>query len=349
MEVARESIFVSALRTFCRMFFAIAGILLAFLLFSLLYSAASPSPLLEEKTELHILPNIEGNRDLVVPSAPVLLQINVHGVIGDPKTFDTEILENILIDSRNGLLRKDRVKGILLHFNTPGGTVVDSDNIYHLLKAYKEKYKVPIFGYVEGLCASGGMYIASAADQIFAGPASIVGSVGVVIGPFLNVYDLLQKVGIQARTLTQGIDKDMMNPTRPWREGEDASLNAVSAFLYERFVRLVTEARPRLDKRKLVEEYGAKIFDCVEGEKLGYVDHALSSRDEALKALAKEADVDIAKSYQVVELSPRRNWLAGLISEKSPLFTGKIEHSLDIGQPKIYDPFAYLFLPSYCH
>src|SRR5690606_22323692 len=115
------------------------------------------------------------------------LQINVHGVIGDAKSgIDTKMAQNILLDSRTGDFKNERGKGILLHMNTPGGTVVDSDNIYRMLKTYKERYKVPVFAFVDGLCASGGMYISCAADKVYAGPASIIGSVGVIIGPFFN-------------------------------------------------------------------------------------------------------------------------------------------------------------------
>jgi signal peptide peptidase SppA len=342
MEIARESIFVSAVRSFCKLFFGAIGLLVALLVFSILYSTVSPSSLIEEKTTLHLLPDANDKRELVSTSSPVILQIPIHGIIGDPQNVHAESINDILIDSRTGDLSHERVKGILLHFNTPGGTVVDSDDIYSALKEYKDRYKVPIFAYVDGLCASGGMYIASAADQIFAGPSAIVGSVGVVIGPFFNFYDLMGKIGVQARTLTQGIDKDMMNPTRPWKEGEDTVFNTIAAFSYRRFVDIVTEARPRLNKTKLVQEYGAKIFDCVEAQQLGYIDHAMSSRNQALLALLKEAKIDPDKPYQVVSLAPKADWLSSIVSGKSPLISGKIEHAL-LGQPSIRTQPCYLY------
>lgn len=345
MEIQRESIFVSTIRTFLRFFFGVVAIFLAFVLCSVVYSMLSPSPLLKEKTSLEIVPDAKGNRQLISPRAPVILEIPITGVIGDPKNVNTENLENILIDSRTGLLSHNRVKGILLSFNTPGGTVVDSDNIYRMLKDYKAKYKVPVFGYVDGLCASGGMYVASSTDQMFASPSSIIGSVGVVIGPFFNVYDAMGKLGIRACTLTEGIDKDMMNPTRPWKENEDASLRAVMAFFYEQFISIVTRAHPRLDREKLVGQYGAQVFDCVEAQKIGYIDHALSSRNDALLALLKEAGIDSEKSYQVVQLQPKRDWVSELIEGKSPLVTGKIEHGVDLGQDFLQGQAAYLYQP----
>ncbi len=347
MEIQRESIFVSALRSFFRMFFAICGIFLAIILMSLLYNAiegASSSPT-EAKTKIKYLPDANGNRESSSTS-PVILQMNIHGIIGDSNSgTDSKTAQNILLDSRTGTFKGDRVKGILLNINTPGGTVVDSDNIYRMLKQYKERYKVPIFAYIDGLCASGGMYIACAADQIYASPASIVGSVGVIIGPFFNFYEALGKIGVISRTVTEGLNKDMMSPFRPWKADEDASLKAVTSFFYQHFVDIVANARPRMDRTKLVQEYGAKIFDPATAQNFGYIDDADASRDTALMALLQEANIDPTKTYQVVELEPKSEWLSNLLNTSSPLFTGKIVHSIDTGAPPIRDQVAYLYQP----
>lgn len=347
MEIQRESIFVSALRSFCKMFFAVCGIFLAFVAMSMLYSsiAGSSSSPTEAKTTVKYLPDANGNRESSTTS-PVILQISVHGVIGDAKSgIDTKMVQNILLDSRTGEFKNDRVKGILLHMSTPGGTVVDSDNIYRMLKDYKARYKVPVFAFVDGLCASGGMYISCAADQVYAGPASIIGSVGVIIGPFFNMYETLGKIGVISKTITEGLDKDMMSPFRPWKVDEDASLKAVTAFFYQQFVDIVVSAKPRMNKERLIHEYGAKVFDPVMAQEYGYVDFANTTRDAALLALLKEANIDLAAPYQVVELEQKNQWLENLLNAKSPLFTGRIEHTLDTGAPAIRDQIAYLYLP----
>ncbi|PIS02625.1 MAG: S49 family peptidase [Chlamydiae bacterium CG10_big_fil_rev_8_21_14_0_10_42_34] len=347
MEVQRESIFVSAIRSFSKVFFAVCGFFLALILISSIYTLLGDSTTLpnEAKTKVNYLPDANGKRESSETS-PVILQLNVHGVIGEPKNLDTNTVQNVLLDSRNGSFKDNRVKGILLHMNTPGGTVVDSDNIYRMLNQYKERFKVPVFAYIDGLCASGGMYISSAADQVFAGPASIIGSVGVIIGPFFNVVDALNKIGVSSKTITQGLDKDMMTPFRPWKPDEDASLKAVTAYYYDQFVNIVTKARPRLDKEKLINVYGAQVFNPIKAQELGYVDHANSSRDETLLALLKEAGVDASQTYQVVELEQKSEWLSSLVNSKSPLFTGKIEHTIDTGAPAIREQIAYLYQPS---
>lgn len=345
MQIQRESIFISAMRAFCKMFFGLCGLLLAFILVSAVYSAFSETTTIETKTKIKYLSDAANQRELVAETAPVILQINVHGVIGQPKSMDTEVVQNILVESRTGKLKDNRVKAIFLHMNTPGGTIIDSDNIYHMLKVYKEKYKVPIYAYVDGLCASGGMYIACAADRIFSGSSSIIGSVGVLIGPFFNVFETMTKMGIKSETITQGLHKDMMSPFRQWKDDEDISLKNLSSFFYRQFVDIIAHNRPRIDKTKLVDEYGAQVFDPITAQQLGYIDVANSSRNVALLELLTAAQIDPSKPYQVVTLEPKTEWLADLFNEESPVFTGVIKHTIDTGHPNIKEKVAYLYWP----
>jgi protease IV len=118
------------------------------------------------------------------------------------------------------------------------------------------------------------------------------------------------------------------------------------SFFYQQFVDIVTSARHRLDRTKLVEEYGAKIFDGSTAQTLGYVDEAACDYDTALIALMQEAKIDPAKPYQIVAFQPRRNMLTEMMQGQSPLINGKIEHQLKIGPSHydvIKDQFAYLW------
>lgn len=352
MEIARESIFVSSLRSFFRCFFSVFGILCSIIFVSILYSTLSGVKSYEEKTEFTILPDLEGNHQLLSIAAPAILQIKIQGVIGEPQGITSETMKNILIDSRSGMLANNRVKGILLHINSPGGAVFDSDDIYLMIKAYKEKYHVPVFAFVDGLCASGGMYIASSADQIFATPSSVIGSVGVIMGPFFNVVQAMEKVGVESKTLTAGIDKDMMNPFRTWKAGEDESLKAVLTSMYNRFVQVVTENRPKVDKTKLLNEYGAQVFDSPSAQLIGYIDHPDASYEQALASLLQAAQIPADHPYQLVELKPKHDWASLLFNTQSTLFTGKIEHHLNLSNQnshKLSSPFAYLYDPESLH
>ena len=226
MEYTRESIFVSAVRSFCKSFATLFGILVAIFLISLS----------SKGTEMVLLPDADGKHEMLPSSAPVILQITIHGIIGIDDITGTAI-EKILMDSQEGFFSDHRVKAILLHMDTPGGVVDDADSIYRQLMEYKKKYSIPIYAYVEGINASGGVYICSAADKIYSTGSSIIGSVGVIMGPMFNFTGAMDKFGIQADTLTAGKDKDEFNPFRVWVPGEGDSIRDIVGALYERFRR----------------------------------------------------------------------------------------------------------------
>jgi protease-4 len=345
MEIVNESIFVSAIRSFCKVFFSCIGLFLAFFVGSLVYSIFSSPFAPIDKTTLNILPNLDSQIGLASYTAPVILRINIDGVIGTPGMLDSGTIENILLESRSGLLDKNRVKAILLHLNTPGGGAVDSDNIYRMLKEYKARYQVPIYAYIDGFCASGGMLISSAADKMYASPPSIVGSVGVIWGPFFNFSEVMEKIGVQSKTLTEGIDKDTMSPARPWKANEGADLDTIMASSYARFVDIVTQARPRLDKEKLVNVYGAQVFDGQTALKYGYIDVADAEMKTVLTDLMTAANIDVQKPYQIVELVPKGHWLSPL-SNQFGLLKGKMEHSVNLKDKQrnfLYEPVSYYY------
>ncbi len=348
MEIQRESIFVSSLRGFCRSLFIMLGFFAAAFVAVLAMGVVS-SPYQDlQKTEPEILPDLDWKVQIAPLTAPVVLQINIHGAIGMSKELDSQTIRSVLVDSRTGLLDHNRVKAILLHFNTPGGTVTDSDNIYRMLLEYKEKYGVPVFGYIDGMCASGGMYIASAADRLYGSSSAVVGSVGVRSGPFFNVVDTMSKIGVQAETLTEGLGKDALNPFRTWKPNEGASIQTLIHYYYEQFVDIVARGRPRVDRNKLVGEYGANIFDVAAAERIGYIDVANSTYEQTLRDLMKEAKIDLEKPYQIVELKPKRRLLNELVNGKSPLVSGTITHALGIeglDSKQETCPVSYLYKP----
>ena len=329
MNVSRESIFVSAVRSFCSSLSAIIGILIGLFIVGFLFLMTTKPDQISDKTTLMIAADANGNRKMLSTSTPAILRINVHGVIG-LKDFNAKTVASQLLDSQEGMLKGNRVKGILLHINTPGGAADDSYEIYSMLKEYKEKYKVPIYAYVNGLCASGGMMIACAADKVLSSPIGIIGSVGVIMGPNFNISGLMERYGVSQTTLTRGKDKDMLSPYRPWKPGEDDSLQELITYDYNTFVNIVTSARPRIEKNALINTYGAQVFAPPKAEELGYIDSSNSSYNLALSNLVNQAGIKKDEPYQVVELRVVLPMLSSLIEGKSPIFSGKVKHELHL-------------------
>lgn len=346
MNFTRESIFGGALRSFCTSFAAVVGILIGLIVVIFGMMIVAGPDYLPEKADPMIMPDAKGERTLLPGSTPAILRIDFRGVIGTGD-LTAEKIQDILLDSREDFLKNNRVKGIFLQMDTPGGTVTDADAIYRALLDYKAKYKIPIYAYVDGLCASGGMYIVSAADKVFATPASTIGSIGVIMGPTFNFADAMVKVGISSLTLTEGKDKDMLNPFRAWKPDEGASLKTIIADLYGRFVSIVTTARPNLNKDKLINDYGANVFISKEAKDLGYIDVADSSYSDALTALVQAAGIDEKTDYQVVQLYPPEPLFPSLV--QSAFKHGKITHTLDLGphfNSELSGKFLYLYQPN---
>lgn len=326
MRAWHESIFSSSIRSFCVAFFAILGLCLGFLLVFLFLGGifGSNKEGISSDYSYEVLPNEEFKRELLAFNSPVILQVDIKGVIGLEGLTDEKIRKQ-LVESREGLIQGGRVKALLLNINTPGGLASESDAIYRAILEYKERFKVPVFAFVEGICASGGMYIACAADKIYASDVSVIGSVGVV-AQFFNVSELLEKVGVKALTLTQGKDKDQLNPLRPWKEGEDANIKALEAFFYQQFVDIVTKHRTRLSKEDLIEKYGAQVFPAPQAEEYGFIDVSGAAWTDVLKALVKEAKIDVKEGYQVLTLREEK-WFGGLFKS---VFPSEIVHRVEL-------------------
>ncbi|MFT4551799.1 MAG: protease-4 [Chlamydiales bacterium] len=346
MNITQESVFSSALRSFFVAVFAVFGILVGTIPVVILIGAllSSPGHVANGAPPIY-LTDANGNRDPLPSTAPVILQVDIHGVIGSKK-LDAELVRKQLQESREGVLKDSRVKGILLSVNSPGGTVHDSDSIYRAVKLYKEKYNVPVYAYVDGLCASGGVYIASAADKIYTSEVSLVGSIGVLM-QFMNLSQTMEKVGVVSKTLIAGKNKDAMNPLRPWDAEEDENYQKLISFFYDKFTNIVTKSRPNLDKELLINEWGAKVFSAEEALEVGLIDGANLERSDVLTELVNASEIGEGEEYQVVQMQTR-HWLADVLEGQSPLLTGKISLEMDLPykyRTELANRFLYLYAP----
>lgn len=327
MSTQRESIFASALRSFMRALFTVFGVFLGLIPIMIVIAGASAHPTipLSSRTHVQIAPDAEGNRDALGKDTPLILEIDIHGVIGTEQ-LNTQTIQTILQESQEAPIETKRVMAIMLHISSPGGTTSDSDSIYRMIKAYKKRFGIPVYAYVDGLCASGGVYVSAAADKIFATPNSLIGSVGVMIPPFFNFSAAMEKWGVSAKTLTAGTDKDSFNPTRTWKANEGQDIENSMEYLYQSFVDIVVENRPNMDRDNLVNEIGARVFPAPQALEIGFIDEIVDVPEEALRELALEAGI-ASKGYQVIRLEGR-NWISEIFTSSNPLWRGKVQHEL---------------------
>jgi protease-4 len=239
--------------------------------------------------KIPLFPEKEGLQEQVLEGqgkAKILL-VEVSGIISEkPQSKGLGLAEEASLVSRiKEELQKaegDRdVVGIILRINSPGGTVSATDIVYHELMQFKNQRDVKVIACVTGLAASGGYYIASAADQIVAHPTSIVGSIG-VIAMKLNVNEFLSKIGIQEETIKSVDKKDIWSPLRPSTPEETAIIQTIIDAFHERFVAVVLAGRGSLLSEKELEKIAdGRIFTADQAvavklvDRIGYLDDAV--------------------------------------------------------------------------
>jgi protease-4 len=168
--------------------------------------------------------------------------LDVDGIIDD----DREFLEDLR------RFREDpSVKGYVVAINSPGGIVAPSQSIYQELRRIRDEDEVPVVASIGGVGASGGYYIALAADSIFALPGSITGSIGVIM-EIPDASELMEKVGVRMQTVMSAEHKDVGSPFRPLGPGDRAILDSLVLDVYEQFVDVVASERNL--ERALVEQ-----------------------------------------------------------------------------------------------
>jgi len=203
--------------------------------------------------------------------------IEVRGVILDPQPVVEKLVK---------LRKNEKVKAIVLRIDSPGGGVGPAQEIFaEVRKAQKEKKVLVSMGSV---AASGGYYIACAADKILANPGSITGSIGVIVES-LNVEELLRKLGLRSMVVKSGKHKDLGSPLRPMSEEEKKLLQGVLDSVHEQFIRAVAEGR-KLPVEKVRELADGRIFSGEQARELGLVDE-LGNLEDTLAMAATLAGI----------------------------------------------------------
>jgi protease-4 len=165
--------------------------------------------------------------------------VDLNGPIG--------IQGGVYADQMNDSLRRafeaSMSKGVVLRINSPGGSPVQSDEINSQITRLRAQYPdKELHVVVSDICASGGYYIAAAADNIYANPSSIVGSIGVRMDSF-GFVDALKKLGVERRSLTAGTNKSILDPFLPVKPEQQAHAKNMLDIVHQQFINKVKEGR----------------------------------------------------------------------------------------------------------
>lgn len=203
--------------------------------------------------------------------------LDVNGVIED----DAQFLDDLRRFRSDG-----SVRGYLVNINSPGGVVAPSQSIYQELRRVRDEDDVPVVAAISSVGASGGYYIALAADSIFALPGSITGSIGVIM-EIPEVSELMGKVGVRMQTVQSAAHKDAGSPFRPLGEGDRALLESMVMDVYDQFVDVVATER-RLERAQVEAVADGRILTGRQAVQQRLIDR-VGNREDALATAGRMA------------------------------------------------------------
>ncbi|MCL5953089.1 MAG: signal peptide peptidase SppA [Nitrospirae bacterium] len=216
----------------------------------------------------------------------------IHGFIGDQekkggtpllggKTDQVRLLDRELEKAR----RDPHVRAIVLDIDSPGGSVTASDRLYHKILLFRQRTKIPVIAFFGDLGASGAYYTAMGADEVWARPTSVVGSIGVMIAN-VGVEGLMKKVGVTDRTVASGAEKEMGSPFREMTPEDRRIFEGLVADFYATFLEVVERGR-RMEANHLRPLADGRVFTARQALANGLLDR-VGYRSDLIDHLKKK-------------------------------------------------------------
>jgi protease-4 len=202
----------------------------------------------------------------------------------------------------------DAIKAVLLCVDSPGGGVAASQALYEEIKRTRERK--PVVVSMGSVAASGGYYVACAADSIVAHEGTVTGSIG-VLAEYIRTEELLRKVGLEMTVIKSGRFKDVGSPYREMTDDEKAYMGALLDRVYEQFVRAVSESRG-LEIERVRELAEGQLYTGEEAVENGLVDR-IGTYDDALTMAARMGG--IPGEPRVVRRQPRRTLVERILGK----------------------------------
>ena len=227
--------------------------------------------------------------------------VEVSGIIAPGTDNSAEKINAAL----QAAFKDSKTQGVVLRINSPGGSPVQSQNIYDEMRRLRAKYpSIPLYVVVEDLCASGGYFIAVGADRIYVNKSSLVGSIGVRMDSW-GVTGLMDKLGIERRLLTAGENKGFLDPFLPVDEKQKAHALGMLAEIHQQFISVVREGRGKRLK-ETPDIFSGLIWTGQKSIELGLADGFGSLDFVAREVIKAEEVVDFSQKENIAEKFARR-------------------------------------------
>lgn len=228
--------------------------------------------------------------------------VNLNGLIADGEKASAD---NIVTALRHAFKNKNAA-GVILRINSPGGTPVQAGYIYdEIIRLREEHPEIPLYAVISDICASGGYYVASAADKIFADKASIVGSIGVRMDNF-GFVEAMEKLGIERRTLTAGKNKAMLDPFSPIDEEINKHMQSMLNNIHQQFIDSIKKSRGDRLNQDTEGLFSGLVWTGEQSLELGLVDDLASTSTVAREIIGEEFVIDYTLTEDLLERITQR-------------------------------------------
>ena len=220
--------------------------------------------------------------------------VRVNGIISAGEQAGSEKV----IEGLKAAFEHEDTAGVVVEINSPGGSPVQASYIFdEILRLKQEHQAVPVYAVVEDIAASGGYFVAAAADRIYVNESSLVGSIGVRMDSF-GFVGMMEKLGIERRLLTAGDNKALLDPFLPEQDTQKAHLQSMLDEVHRHFIDAVRQGRgDRLHEEE--DLFSGLIWSGERAIELGLVDALGNTR-----AVARELEAD-----NIVDFTPRVDFL----------------------------------------
>jgi protease-4 len=227
--------------------------------------------------------------------------VELRGVIGP----DSEASADNIVAGLEDAFKDKRTQGVILRINSPGGSPVQAGHINDEIKRLRAKYpNIPLYAVVEDICASGGYYVAVAADKIYVDKGSIIGSIGVLMDGF-GFTGLMDKLGIERRLLAAGKNKGFLDPFSPIRDDQKEYAQTMLSEIHQQFITVVRQGRGKRLK-ETPDLFSGLLWVGTRSVELGLAD-GLGSVDYVAREVIKAEDiVDFTPHENIAERVARR-------------------------------------------
>ena len=189
----------------------------------------------------------------------------------------------------------DSVGGIILRINSPGGGVVESAEVHDKVAEIQKEYKKPIYVSMGNTAASGGYYISAAAEKIVAHPATLTGSIGVIMEN-IDYSRLANDLGVDFNTIKSGKYKDIMSSSRKMTQDEREILQTMIDQMYGEFVQVIVKGR-HMSEKKVRQLGDGRVYTGIQAKENGLVD-ALGSLDDTIAMMEKDHNLADAEVFR---------------------------------------------------